>query len=211
MPVVTIRGGLGSGAPEVGKLVAERLNIGYADREIIADVAARLQRYEEDILLKEMPPGTVLGRIADALAHVQTLGTAFEGVYLPTWQTPLPDDVHYLEALQSVIKDLAASGSIVICGRGGEFILKNRSDAFHVRVVAPLPVRVKRIMEELKLGEQAAKQEMGRWDRSHREFIRRHFHAELEDASYFDLVLNTAHLDFAAAADVIVHALPLKK
>ena len=36
MPVITIRGKLGSGAPEIGKLVAESLHIDYIDREIIA-------------------------------------------------------------------------------------------------------------------------------------------------------------------------------
>ena len=40
MSVVTIRGRLGSGAPEVGKQVAEKLQADYVDREIIARVAA---------------------------------------------------------------------------------------------------------------------------------------------------------------------------
>ncbi len=43
MSVVTIRGHLGSGAPEIGKQVADRLSIDYVDREIIADVAKQLK------------------------------------------------------------------------------------------------------------------------------------------------------------------------
>ena len=35
MSVVTIRGRLGSGAPEIGKLVADKLHADYVDREII--------------------------------------------------------------------------------------------------------------------------------------------------------------------------------
>jgi cytidylate kinase len=38
MPVITIRGQLGSGAPEIANRVAERLHIDYVDREIIADL-----------------------------------------------------------------------------------------------------------------------------------------------------------------------------
>jgi len=44
MPVITIRGTLGSSAPEIGKLVAEKLHIDYVDREIIAEIAERLRR-----------------------------------------------------------------------------------------------------------------------------------------------------------------------
>ena len=49
MPIVTIRGQLGSGAPEVGRLVADRLRADYVDREIIAEVASRLNRQEKAI------------------------------------------------------------------------------------------------------------------------------------------------------------------
>ena len=209
MSVVTIRGQMGSGAPEVGRLVAARLGAEYVDREIIAQVAARLQRHEEDILEKEMPPGTVLARITDALAHGQAHGLGIEGAYLPTWQTPVPD-ARYLQALEAVMKELAASPAIVICGRGSHFILRSHPRAFHVRVVAPLPLRVKRIMQDLKLSEEAARQEIARYDNSHREFIRRYYRAELEDPAYFDLVVNTAHLSFEAAASTILCAIPLK-
>lgn len=34
MPVVTIRGRLGSGVPEIGRQVADRLRVDYVDREI---------------------------------------------------------------------------------------------------------------------------------------------------------------------------------
>ena len=50
MSLVTIRGQLGSGAPEIGRKVADKLHFDYVDREIIAEVAARLQREERDVL-----------------------------------------------------------------------------------------------------------------------------------------------------------------
>ena len=56
MSVVTIRGQLGSGAPEIGRQIADRLHADYVDREIIAKVAARLRRQEQEVIEKEMPP-----------------------------------------------------------------------------------------------------------------------------------------------------------
>ena len=56
MPLITIRGTLGSGAPEIGKQIAARFHIDYVDREIIAEIAERLKRPKYDVEAKEMPP-----------------------------------------------------------------------------------------------------------------------------------------------------------
>ncbi len=206
MSVVTIRGQLGSGAPEIGKLIAEKLHADYVDREIIAEVAARLQRQEEEVIEKEMPPSSFLGRIAEALGHS---GVGFEGAYLPLWQMPL-DDTGYLETLESVVKKLAQNQPLVIQGRGSQFILKDYPGAFHVLVVAPMEIRVKRVRESLKLGQEAAKREIARFDNSRREFIRRYFHVEREEPEQYNLVINTEHLSFQAAASIVIDALTLK-
>jgi cytidylate kinase len=198
MCIVTIRGELGSGAPEIGKLVADKLHIDYIDREIIAKVADQLQQTKQGIAEKEMPPGTLGGRILEALEHIG----AYQGAYLPTWEIPLDDD-SYREGLESVIKHLAESGSFVIRGRGSQCILRDFPDAFHVLVVAPLELRMKRVMEGLQLDQEAAKKEVERFDRSRREFTKRYFHTELEDPLNYDLVINTQRLIFEDAASII--------
>jgi len=198
MCIVTIRGELGSGAPEIGKLVADKLQIDYIDREIIAKIAEEIHRPKQDIEAKEMPPGTLLGRIIEALGH----SGYYQAAYLPTWEIPL-DDTRYLTGLESVIKELAETGSFVIRGRGSQFILKDFPDAFHVLVVAPLELRMKRVMESLQLDEEAAKKEVERFGSSRHEFTKRYFHAELEDSLNYDLVINTQRLIFEDAASVI--------
>jgi len=152
MSVITIRGQLGSGAPEIGKQAAEKLHVDYIDREIIADVAKRLKRSKEGIADKEMPPGTLLGRIAEALVRGLAMSGdsagMYAGAYLPTWEMPL-DDTRYLAGLESVVKELGRSQSLVIRGRGSQFILKDYPRTLHVLTVAPLELRLKRVMQEL--------------------------------------------------------------
>ena len=63
----------------MGKHLAERLQADYIDREIIAQVAARLNRQEREVIAKEMPPTDVLGRIAEALEHSFVFGDAMAG------------------------------------------------------------------------------------------------------------------------------------
>lgn len=209
MAVITIRGQLGSGAPEIGKEVAQRLKFDYLDREIIAEVAARLHRQEQEVIAKEMPPTSFLGRIAKALEHSYDFGVGFEGAYLPAWQMPL-DDRRYLQVLESVIKELAQSHSLVIFGRGSQFILKGFPATLHVFVVAPLKLREERIRQWHQLDLESARREIARFDNSNREFIKKFFKATWEDPACYDLVINTENLSFSAAAAIIIEALAHK-
>jgi cytidylate kinase len=209
MSVITIRGQLGSGAQEVGRQVADRFQADYVDREIIAEVAAQLHRQEQEVIAKEMPPSSLLGRIAEALEHSYAFGDALAGAYLSMGQIPL-DDTRYLQALESVVRQLARGQSLVILGRGSQFILKDYPEILHVLVVAPTEVRVKRIMQDLRLDQETAKQEITRSDRGLREFFKRYFKAEPEDPIYYDLVINTELFTFQAAASIVVDALSFR-
>lgn len=208
MALVTIRGQLGSGAPAIGALVADDLHVDYVDRDIINRVAGTLRRHERDVVEKEMPPTSILGRIREALEHSYSPGPTADGKYIPyvpPGELPL-DDADYLAGLTSVIQELAEGSSIVICGRGSQFILGDRPGAVHVLVIAPLELRVRRVMQELGLDEDAARKRISGYDSSRREFIKRHFHAELEDPQNYDLVVNSGRLDYATAASVVVQA-----
>jgi len=210
MSIVTIRGQLGSGAPEVGRQIADKLQADYVDRELIAEVATRLQHDEQEVIAKEMPPTSLLGRIAEALGRSGTFGgEAFAGAYLPISEMSLSDS-RYFEALKSVVKELARSQSLVILGRGSQFILKDYPDTLHVLMVAPIEVRARRVMQDLKLKEEAAKQEIATFDKSSREFVKRYFQVGWEDPVNYDLVINTGHLTYQAAASIVFNTLSYK-
>ena len=210
MPIITIRGNLGSGAPEVGRLVAEKLHIDYVDRQIIREISQRLDLEEQDVLAKEILPTGLRGRIAEYLSQGYSVGDSAQSAYLPFWQMPL-DDASYKEALTTFVTELAQNQSFVIHGRGGQYILKNHPGALHISVVAPVEFRLKRVMQTMNLSESVAKQEMQRSDNSYREFMKKYFAAERGDLSNYDLVINTAQFGFENAASMITQALPLKK
>jgi len=220
MAVITIRGQFGSGAPEIGKMLAMKIHGDYIDREVISEVAGQLKRKENIIIEKENPKAGLWGRIGAALvrgyAPVEVPMGVPEAVnppvpvYLPTWESPL-DDSRYLKALENVIKDLVIVQPVVIRGRGSQFILKNYPNTTHILLVAPLELRIKRIMLEMQLTEDAAKKEIAKSDSSHREFIRRYFKADLEDAVNYDLVINTGRFSYETAVEIIVTATELKK
>ena len=209
MAVITIRGKLGSGAQEIGRLVATRLNTDYLDREIIAEVAARLNLQEQEILAKEMPPVTLQERIAEALARGYSIGDGIQGAYLLMWQIPF-DDNRYIEALSSFIHEMGKSNT-VIYGRGSQFILKDNPQAIHVSIIAPFKTRLKRVIDERGLTEDRAKQEITRFDNAAREFIRRYFNADMDDPMHYHLVINTDKISYESAAAIVSEAARLKE
>jgi cytidylate kinase len=210
MPVITIRGQLGSGTKEIGQLVARKLNINYIDREIIAAVAQRLHSPTESIAHMEMPPSSLFGRIENALGKVSGDFNSYPTMNVAAFATS-PDDAEYQEGLEAVIRDIAEGRSIVIRGRGSQFILKDFPGAFHVMLVAPLEMRVKRVMETLRLNEAKARKEISHFDKGRHQFGKKYFHADMEAPVYYDLVINTHHFSAEAAASIVVHAVALKQ
>jgi len=197
---------MGSGATEIGKLIARSIGAEYVDREIIARIAEKVNREGKEIAAKEMPPGSFLGRLVDSVAGAASRGAGYQTIYLDTYEMPL-EDAEYISALTDVVKNLAETPSVVIRGRGSEFILKDHPGSLHALIVAPLDLRVKCVAQTLHGDEQAAKNDIERSDASRREFIRHYFHANLEDPVHYDLVVNTARFTYKAAASIIVKAL----
>jgi hypothetical protein len=208
MPVITIRGQFGSWANEIGELIAHKLKIDYVDRQIIAGVAQRLRQPSTSIEEKELPPSTLLGRVAEAMAKTSYMGdSVLTGIYSPLWEIPI-EDTKYLSGLEYVVRELAGGRSIVILGRGSQFILKDFPGALHALIVAPLEVRVKNVMEKLKLSEEEARNEIARFDNGNRVFIKRFFKADQLDPINYHLVINTHHLSVEGAASIVVDAVP---
>ena len=53
----------------------------------------------------------------------------------------------YFEALGQLMSELAARGNVLLVGRGGNRFLRDHPAAFHVRLVAPMEIRLRRVME----------------------------------------------------------------
>jgi len=209
MPVVTIRGQLGSGVTEIAKEVARILHGEYIDREIIENIAQLVGHPTEQVVEREQSPVRLTQRIKSVLESALARSGSMESAYTRAWKGPF-DDAKYLDSLESVIQDLALEENIVIHGRGSQFILHNNPSALHVLVVAPLPMRINRVMAALNVDEDSARRQIEEYDESRRSFIQRFFKRDIEDPEYYDLVVNTEHLTYGIAAQVIERAVQRK-
>jgi cytidylate kinase len=220
--VITVSRQLGSGGNEIAAAVAERLGLRFVDREIIhraaheagvPQVALEELAYEGQRSLIErvldivntMPaipqiPHASLREMAAPMA------TPFGNILTPA--TPLfglPME-QYVQVVEQVIRDLAEQGNVLIVGRAGQVILRDREDALHVQIIAPYEQRVETVMAREGINRDEARARVSASDRARSEYLRRYYHVRWTDPLLYDLVINTAKIDQLTAVELIVRA-----
>lgn len=144
--VVTIGREYGAGGPQIGKMLAEALNIEYYDRDLIDKVVDQLGVDKE--LVKE----------ADTKANVKY---SFETSLGPRYAN-LTNRVIYTQ--YEVLHNMAEKSSCVIIGRSANYILKDRDDVLNFFIYAPKDVRIGSIMEQDHVSRDKAEAEIDYYD-----------------------------------------------
>jgi len=103
------------------------------------------------------------------------------------------EDYHH--ALIKALAYLAARGEAIIIGRGANFALRPEAHGLHIRITASPETRVARLSERWKVPASAARKRMLELDSERRDFVRRHFHRDVDDDRAYDLIFNTDRAD----------------
>ncbi len=108
------------------------------------------------------------------------------------WDLANSKNLQVVSMLDDTMRALAHRKQTVVLARGGYNVLSNRSDVLKVRIQAPFAARVERVMERegIQDKEQAEKL-VAADDKARTKFVARFYHQNWEDASSFDLVINT--------------------
>ena len=115
----------------------------------------------------------------------------------------------YLKATQAILKKLASRPGVILLGRGTQVIFKSRPDAFHIRLVAPQDIRVKRVQDLLKLSAKEAAKHVTEIDRSRAAYLRDFYSVDVNDAVYYHLTINSGLMDYGQAIDLIKRAMEI--
>ncbi len=184
MKAITISRQMGSLGRKVGEETARRLGCRMVWREVINEAALRTG-------VPEM-----------ALATIDELG-------LLGLKPSAANQEAYLRAVRQVIHELVQVENVVIVGRAGQMILREEKGVLHVRVVAPLAVRIERTASDMKLEPAAAKKLVEQSDRARAQYLKRYYHANIDDPGLYDLVINTGRLTVEQAAGIVCAALDM--
>jgi cytidylate kinase len=111
----------------------------------------------------------------------------------------------YLRALVRTVRSIGEAGSAVLLGRGAPYILPPER-TLRVLVVAPREARVLRLAKARGLEPAEADRELAREDEDRKRFLEHHFRVDPDDATRYDLAVNTASLSREAACELVLAA-----
>jgi cytidylate kinase len=115
----------------------------------------------------------------------------------------------YASVLRRVTLHLAEEGDVVIAGLGAGQLLKGLGNVLRMQVIAPMDVRLERVMErgydEIPgpLSRDKARDAIRRADRDTAGFMRYLFNIDWMDPQHWDIVLNTGRFSVEEAVDMI--------
>lgn len=112
-----------------------------------------------------------------------------------------------IDMLNKAIKALAHHGNMVIVGRGGFAVLAGLADVLHVRIQAPLPLRIKRAIEDPLIAEPSRAELLAKEnDRLQKAFVESVYGAQWDSVKGFDLVIDTGKIPSDTASAWIIEA-----
>ena len=165
MRAITISREYGSGGGEIAARLAKRLEWQLIDHEVVVRVAQKLQVSQEEAEEHDERVESLTSRILKSLRVVQpTMPVAIE---IPFTM----DSRAFYQARCQVIEGAVASGHVVIVGRGAQAQLAQRRDVLHVRIVAPLELRIAYVVSREGLDREAAQARILRKDQEHARYL----------------------------------------
>ncbi|HEY7779277.1 MAG TPA: cytidylate kinase-like family protein [Ktedonobacterales bacterium] len=204
MRVVTVSREYGSGGGEVAARLARRLSWQLVDHEVVVRIARELDCSEEEAEARDERSEGLVGQILSVMPLVEPAG------FVESLGIPGSAAHDYQEAVRHVVEAAAATGRVVIVGRGAQFLLADRRDALHVRVVAPVDLRIAYVAHREALDVLAARRRIEQKDRDRMRYTQSVHHHHPSEAHLYDLTINTGILDLDAAVDLACLALQRK-
>ena len=207
---VTVSRQLGAGGENIACKVAEELDLRIVGQEIIHE--ALNAGVPQDILLEsEEGRRNWIQKALDWLDRKQGVppspGSLMESdtAYLSTGL--LSSDEYYRSVLESIIFDLTQSDDVLLVGRAGQMVFRSQPNSFHIRIVAPLEKRIPVIEKRFNFTPEAAQRKIEDTERARTDYLKRHYDANIDDASLYDLCINTGKIPQEDAVKLIVAAI----
>lgn len=197
--VIAVSRQFGAGGAWVGREVARRLGLKYADREILAEAARALNVETDQVAPLEERVRGFWERLAGMFAQ----GSAETPFTPPPLPTVSEEDLFAAE--HQIVETIAAHGHAVIVGRGAAHLLRGRPEVLRVFLHGPLPWRVATAMDEYGLTDQEEATSIVRASDAQRaRFARSITGRDWYDATLYDLCVDTGTTGLQGAADLIV-------
>ena len=208
MPVITLSRQTGCGCDEIAQLLCNRLGYRYFDKDLMLQLAAQQGLASDQVV--DLP---------EDKHHVRSLVERFFGT-APThfgeirgWAFAAREEVHErmeemsVQTTQSLIRAAHEQDKVVMVGRGGQVVLQDMPDVLHVRVLAPIELRIQRVEQSAGVTAAAARDLVRRRDQAAADYVKHFYDVDSADPFLYDVVINTRKITPPVATELIIKAL----
>lgn len=187
--VITVSREVGSGGHTVGRILAEKLNVRYCDKQLLESLEKQFGLSAREI---EKLKGEKKNWLADFIKKVSPMPSASALELDPKYSKEFRIDVtteDIFKAESEILKGLAQLGSCVVAGRSGFFVLKDCPNRLDVFISASMPHRIERVMRKQNLSEEGAQAVIEGIDEARENYIQRFAGVSRYDARNYDLCI----------------------
>ena len=185
MAIITISRGSMSGGMAFAECLAKTLGYPSLAREVLVQAAGKLGVSEEKLR----------GKIEKSARF---------------WERMTSDRRIYVIALQSALADACVDGNLVYHGHAGHLLLKDLPNVLRVRLIAPIPARIREVMDRQGLNYGAAMDYIRLVDQERIRWTKFVYGLDWRDPKNYDIVINLGNIaiDTACAMVAAIVKLP---
>lgn len=195
--IITITRQYGSGGHEIGKALAEKLGIGFYDKELIS-LAAKESGVSPEVfaMADEKPTNSLLYSLSTGLYNY---GNGFSTGGMG--DLPVNDKLYILQ--HKIIKEKAETEKFVVVGRCADYILREHDNIVKVFIYADINARVRRAIDRHDINPSRAKQAVMKTDKNRANYYSFYSGQKWGAPENYDLCINSTKLSVEQAVAVI--------
>ena len=194
--IITITRQYGSGGHDIGKLLAQKLDIPFYDKELIS-LAAKESGVSPEVFAQadEKRSNSLLYSLSTGL---YTYGNG----YSTMGDLPMNDRLYILQ--HKIIKEKAEKETFVVVGRCADYILKEYDNVVKVFVYADIDARTRRAVERQDIEPSRARQAVAKADKNRTNYYSFYSGQKWGAPENYDLCINSTRLSAEQAADIVI-------
>lgn len=196
--IITISRQFGSGGREVGKKLAEALNIPFYDKELI-ELAAKESGIDEELFEDEEYRTSRGFYLLGAIGF--TLGSPITSIS----EMSLNDRLFLVQS--ETIETIADKGPCVIVGRCADYVLANHPDTLSVFIHADMKDRKERAIHSYEIDERNVEASMTKIDKRRANYYNYYTDRKWGSAENYDVVLNSSKFGVDGCVALLQHIL----
>jgi hypothetical protein len=196
-PCITISRETGTGADRVGEAL-----INYFAQFLVPFIL-----FDKNLIDKVLQDNDLPQKLSSYLPEakfpaIKTAMNELFGIHPPI--------MSLLHKTTQTILQLAEIGDVIIVGRGANIITAKLQNCFHIRLIAPLELRVKNMETYYNMTPKEAAEFVKKEDEARNKYVKINYNRDVNDLTQYHLVLNTGQMSNEEIAEIVCGTVVMK-